>query len=386
MYTFWEAVLDITSSTQKQVAEGMIDLGIGQPSLSLLPVALIEKASAHFMKRRDPTLLTYGFEQGDGRFREVLGAFLSGHYGTPVDPEHVLITNGASQALDLTCTLFTRAGDTILIEEPTYFLALKIFADHLLRVVSLPMDGKGLILEAVEEQIQRRKPAFLYTIPTHHNPTGLCLSASRRNRLVEMCSRHGVMVVADEVYHLLSYTAPVPPPLASLIETGTVLSLGSFSKILAPGLRLGWIQAGSKVIERFFTCGLLDSGGGLNPFTSGVVRSAIELGLLEQNVEQLKATYSRRIRAMIAALRAHLPGDVDFLESSGGFFLWLTLPEQMDALQIQRKALQRNVDFLPGVRFSSRGGLNNCLRLSFAFYDTPELEEGVKRLGRVLKN
>jgi DNA-binding transcriptional MocR family regulator len=192
------------------------------------------------------------------------------------------------------------------------------------------------------------------------------------------------MVVADEVYHLLSYTTPAPPPLASRIETGTVLSLGSFSKILAPGLRLGWLQAGSKIIERFFTCGLLDSGGGLNPFTSGVVRSAIELGLLERNVEHLKAVYSRRMTAMIAALRAHLPKGVKFLESSGGFFLWLTLPEQMDALDIERRAIKQNVDFMPGVRFSSRRGLSNCLRLSFAFYDIPDLEEGVKRLGGVL--
>jgi 2-aminoadipate transaminase len=377
--------MDIASSTQKTVPKGMIDLGIGQPSPSLLPLDLIQEAAAHCMRRRDPSLLSYGFEQGDWRFREALGSFLSRHYETRVDPESLFITNGASQALDLTCTLFTRAGDTILIEEPTYFLALKIFADHHLQVVPLPMDGEGLMIETAEEEIKRRKPAFLYTIPTHHNPTGTCLSTTRRKGLVELCHRYGVMVVADEVYHLLSYTAPAPPPVASRIETGIVLSLGSFSKILAPGLRLGWLQAGPEIIRRFFACGLLDSGGGLNPFTSGVVRSAIELGLLEKNVEHLKSVYSQRMKAMVTALRMYLPEGVNFLESRGGFFLWLTLPDRMNALDVQRRAIEQNVDFMPGVRFSSRGGLTNCLRLSFAFYDTPQIEEGVKRLGGVIK-
>jgi DNA-binding transcriptional MocR family regulator len=374
----------IFSSAQKEIPPGMIDLAIGQPSPWLLPAAAMQKASAHCAADPGCVLLAYGAEQGDGHFRLALSRFLEGIYGIPVDPAHLLVTNGASQAIDLICTLFSKAGDTIFVEEPTYFLARKIFADHRLNPVALPMDADGLIVDALEEELKRTRPAFLYTIPTYHNPTSVCLSAARRETLVELSRRHDILVVADEVYHPLSYTSVPPIPLAAFCTSAKVISLGSFSKILAPGLRLGWLQAAPAVIERIVQCGLLDSGGGLNPFTSGVVRGAMEVGLVDENLALLKKTYSRRMQAMCAALRSGLPASVRFTVPSGGFFIWLSLPEGRDTLEILPKAKERNIEFMPGPKFSSRQGLKNCLRLSFAYYDTPDLLKGIERLVAVI--
>jgi len=376
--------MTVASSAQKEIPAGMIDLGIGQPSPRLLPVEAIVRAAADCSRHPGRMLLAYGAEQGDFQFRTALSRFLTEIYGVPVDPAHLLVTSGASQAIDLICTLFSQAGDAIFVEEPTYFLARKIFADHRLKAVALPMDADGLVVDAVEEELKRSRPAFLYTIPTYHNPTSICLSAGRRGQLEELSRRHDLLVVADEVYHPLAYTAVPPPPLASRCLSARIISLGSFSKILAPGLRLGWLQAAPETVARIVQCGLLDSGGGVNPFTSGVVRSALELGLVKENLSLLQGTYSSRMQAMCAALRRRLPESVQFSDPTGGFFIWLALAEGMDAASLLAKAIERNVEFMPGIKFSSRASLKNFLRLSFAYYDTPDLLEGVERLAAVI--
>jgi len=376
--------MTVASSAQKEIPAGMIDLGIGQPSPRLLPVEAIVRAAADCSRHPGRMLLAYGAEQGDFQFRTALSRFLTKIYGVPVDPAHLLVTSGASQAIDLICTLFSQAGDAIFVEEPTYFLARKIFADHRLKPVALPMDADGLVVDAVEEELKRSRPAFLYTIPTYHNPTSICLSAGRRGQLEELSRRHDLLVVADEVYHPLAYTAIPPPPLASRCLSARIISLGSFSKILAPGLRLGWLQAAPETVARIVQCGLLDSGGGVNPFTSGVVRSALELGLVKENLSLLQGTYSSRMQAMCAALRRRLPESVQFSDPTGGFFIWLALAEGMDAASLLAKAIERNVEFMPGIKFSSRASLKNFLRLSFAYYDTPDLLEGVERLAAVI--
>jgi DNA-binding transcriptional MocR family regulator len=376
----------IQSSAQKEIPAGMIDLGIGQPSPSLLPVAAMAAAAAHCAGSPGRVLLSYGAEQGDPGFRAALAGFLAGIYGGAVDPAHLLVTNGASQAIDLICSLCSRPGDAILVEEPTYFLARKIFADHGLNPVALPMDAEGLVVEAVADALDRTRPAFLYTIPTYHNPTSVCLSAARREQLARLSRDRGLTVVADEVYHPLAYTETPPPPMAAFIPSAPgILSIGSFSKILAPGLRLGWLQAAPAAIERFVGCGLLDSGGGLNPFTSGIVRSALETGRVGETLALLKETYTARLRALCAALRGQLPPGVQFTEPSGGFFVWLALPGGTDSSALRAAALAENVDFMPGERFSSRGALKDRLRLSFAYYDAPDLARGAERLARVLR-
>jgi DNA-binding transcriptional MocR family regulator len=321
---------------------------------------------------------------GDGYFRHMLAGYLGEHYQVPIDFENLFVTGGASQGLDLICTLFSRPGDTIFVEEPSYFLALRIFADHGLNIVSLPMDDQGLVIEALEQNLSQHTPAFLYIIPSFHNPSSVTLTAERREQLVQLSQQHDLIIVADEVYHLLSYAAEPPPPLASHIDRSPVISLGSFSKIMAPGLRLGWIQTGTELINRLSDCGLVDSGGSLNHFTSGVMRSAIELGLLEKQLINLKSVYRKRKIALSKALRELLPDSVHFVEPDGGFFIWLEFADRIDTVKMLAAARQHHVGFLPGIKFSSQNGLSNCARLSFAYFDIPELEEGARRLAKVL--
>ena len=365
----------------------MIDFGVGQPSPALLPLALLKEAAVSRLEENDPSFLAYGANQGDGYFRAALAQFLAEHYCTAVDADHLLVTSGASMGLDLLCTLFASPGDTIFVEEPSYFLALRIFADHHLNIVCLPMDEEGLIIEMLETELKRHHPKFLYTIPMFNNPSSITLGADRRKQLVELSRRHNFLIIADEVYHLLTFgKEPAPPPMASFVDSGTVFSLGSFSKILAPGLRLGWIHTGPRLLKIINDCGLLDSGGGMNPFTSAVVRSALELGLQQTQLETLRTAYTGRKAALSAALREYLPNTVQFVEPDGGFFIWLVLPENIDTNRMLKAARLKNVGFLPGVRFSSRNGLNNCARLSFSYFDIPELKEGAGRLGEVFKS
>ncbi|MBW1692038.1 MAG: PLP-dependent aminotransferase family protein [Deltaproteobacteria bacterium] len=370
--------------TQHNIPTGMIDLGVGQPSISLLPLDKIKRAAEHRMKQGDASILQYGVEQGSGYFRHVLSQFLSGEYRTAVDPDQLFITAGASQGLDLICTHFAQAGDTVFVEEPSYFLALRIFADHRLKIISLPIDENGLVIDALEEKLTEHKPAFVYTIPTFHNPSSVTLSASRRERLIHLSEKHGFLIIADEVYHLLAYTVTPSPPMVTYDTTGAVLSLGSFSKILAPGLRLGWIQAKPVLVNRLTQSGLLESGGGLNPFASSLAQSALERGLQRDHLAHLKRVYRLRSKSLSTALNDLLPSSVTFTEPGGGFFIWLRLPDGADTEALRIAARQQGVNFQPGPRFSSRRSLQNYLRLSFVYYDIEELREGSKRLASVL--
>ena len=371
-------------TTQVNVPQGMINFGIGQPAPALLPLVELRKAAAHRLGQDDSSLLAYGAAPGDGHFRLVLARFLSEGYGLPVEAGQLLVTNGASQGLDMLCTFFANPGDTIFVEEPSYFLALRIFADHHLNVVGIPMDENGIIIEALEEKLKERQPVFLYTIPTFHNPSSITLSAARRKRLVELSKTHNFLIVADEVYQLLGYTVSPPRPLAGYVDAETVLSVGSFSKILAPGLRLGWIQAAPALLEPMVNSGMLDSGGGLNPFASAIVCSVIELGLQHVYLGHLKTHYQQCAATLSGALHRRLPS-ISFIEPGGGFFVWLRFPDEVDTEALLVQARQHNVGFEPGISFSSQKGLRNYARLSFAYYDLPELEEGVDRLAHAIE-
>jgi len=362
----------------------MIDLGLGNPPSSLLPLDLIHSSAQKVLLQSDNALLQYGAEQGDGYFRLALANFLTPNYGFNIQPENLFITNGVSKGLDLICTLFTQAGDTIFVEEPTYFLALRIFADHRLQIIPVETDESGLIIESLEEKLKIYKPRFLYTIPTHQNPSGRTLTEARRTRLIELSQQHDFLILADEVYQLLSYNEKPPKSFGAYIEFENVIALGSFSKILAPGLRLGWLHAHPRVINRLVTCGLLDSGGGLNPFTSAIVRDVIESGGLEKNIGRLKQIYREQLSVMDEALRRHLP-EVKYEAPNGGYFFWVRLPDEMDTTEFRSKAKPFNVDIRQGALFSSQSGLKNYIRLCFVYYGREEINEGVLRLKTCLQ-
>jgi DNA-binding transcriptional MocR family regulator len=362
---------------------GTINFGIGQPSDDLLPVALMRDAAERFFSRARPADLNYGERQGDARFRRALAAFLAAEYGAPASADELFLTAGNSQALDFVCALFTRPGDTVVVEEPSYFLAFRIFEDHGLNIVPVPLDGAGLDVTALENVLTRTRPTLLYTIPSYHNPAGQCMGEQRRQRLVELSREHDFIIVADEVYQMLWYDQRPPPALGTMRSAGKVLSLGSFSKILAPGSRLGWIQASDPLLERLLDAGAVNSGGSLNQLTSLIVHELLASGELTDFVEQLRATYARRVEVMDASLREHLGTTARWQRPDGGYFFWLEFAEEVDTAALRAAADRYETGFQPGRNSSSRGALNNCLRLSFARYGEDEIREGVARLARL---
>lgn len=364
----------------------MIHLGLGQPSNHLLPLKEMEKAAAHALSTENRSFLAYGNEQGSANFRQTLADFLTNEYQSRVKPEHLLITNGNSQALDFICMLFTRPGDTVMVEEPSYFLALKIFADHQLNLVSVPVDDKGLKVEALKQKLQSVRPVFLYTIPAYHNPASVTLSLKRREELARVCAQQNLLLVADEVYQLLNYAENSLPPMGNWNTQCPLISLGSFSKILAPGLRLGWMHTSEELMKKLVKPAFLLSGGGLNPFTSEIVNSAICLGLLKTHIRKLKNVYRHRIQVFCEHLRKELPDQVVFQIPEGGYFIWVTFPDSVDTNVFREAARKENVDFHPGSFFSHKKELRNCMRLCFAFYDHKMLAEGARRLGKVVSN
>jgi DNA-binding transcriptional MocR family regulator len=370
--------------TQLNIPEGMIDLGVGIPDPALLPLSALAQASGHRLDHDDPSILQYGKEQGNGYFRRSLSGFLSTSYQSFVDPENLFITSGATSGIDLFCACFTKPGDTVIVEEPTYFLALRLFADRRLNIVGLPTDAGGIDMDALEKRVSKSPPAFVYIVPAFHNPSGTTLTAERRKRLHQLSHKYNFFVLADEVYHMLSYTLIPPAPMGSFSMRSKIISVGSFAKILAPGLRLGWIQADSKNIKQLTHMALLQSGGGMNPFTSAIVQSMIELDLLQKHIDRLVNIYKRRAVDLSKAVDQYLPESTAFKAPCGGFFLWVRLPEGMDAKKLRRRSVPHQVNFQPGYKFSASGKFRNFMRLCFVHYNSDKLQEGVRRLGKVM--
>ena len=369
---------------QVDIPYNMIHLGLGQPSNYLLPLEEMKNAATHSLSKNNRFFLAYGAEQGNENFRKTLAHFLTDQYAYPVTPDQLLITNGNSQALDFICNHFTQPGDTIFVEEPSYFLALKIFADCRLNVVGIPLDDHGLDTDELEKQLKNQRPAFIYTIPAFHNPASVTMSLKRRERLIRICTENNLLLIADEVYHCLNYTKKPPLSMGYWVNQCPVISLGSFSKILAPGLRLGWIQANTRLIKKLSRSGLLESGGGFNPFTSEIVNSLIRSGILSSHISTLKNTYRQRIEVFCSHINKCFPRQVVFQTPSGGYFIWVKLPDQVDTKSLRQDAQKNNVDFLPGSYFSTKNRLTNYLRLSFSFYPSEMLIEGAERLSEII--
>lgn len=378
----------MTTSAQRRAAPGVLDLGIGHPDPRLLPATLLDAAASRALQ--DPEgALQYGAERGPAGLLEGLASFLTHQTGVTTPAGRLMVTAGASQALDLICTVFTEPGDVVLVEEPTYFLARGIFEDHGLEVVGVPVDGGGVDLELLDAAAWKRRPALFYTVPFFQNPSGVSLAPGRRRGLLEIARKRDLLVVSDEAYQLLAYTDAPPPSLAE--EDAPVLSLGSFSKVLAPGLRLGWIQGSPEQIERLTASGVVRSGGGLNPFASAVVADLMENEGLADWVATLRDRYRERGEALVAALHGHADGRYEVASVggdaapgarvAGGYFAWVRVPD-MDlagALPVFQAA---GVAYQPGKLFSSRGGFADYARLCFAYYDERQLREAAQRFAK----
>jgi len=364
----------------EQPPPGTINLGIGQPSADLLPVDLVGQASKAFFDVAEPLELNYGEVQGDARFIESLAGFLTQGYASDVSAEQLIVTGGSSQGMDLASLVFARPGDTVFVEEPSYFLAFQIFRDHGLNIVSIPLQDDGLSIDALRHELRSHKPAFLYTIPSYHNPGGQCTSEAKRREIVDLAIKHDFLVLADEVYQLLYYENPPPPAYGTLTSSNKVVSLGSFSKILAPGMRLGWIQTSAELRKQVEASGLINSGGSVNHISSHIVRQAIDNGSLDAHIAKLRQTYRGRLQAMDDALRQHFDGLATWTRPQGGYFFWVRFDESVDTAPLHKRARKLETGFQYGAVFSTTGRLKNCLRLCFAHYNEEDVREGVARM------
>lgn len=360
--------------------DGSINFGVGQPSADLLPLDIIKLASEHFFKNAKSRDINYGPSKGDERFLNSLSNFLTKQYGKQANVESLFVTNGNSQALDFVCSMFSKPGDTIFVEEPSYFLAASIFRDNHLNIVGIPTDENGIDIDQMEARLKKTKPTLLYTIPVYHNPSGQTLSVERRKRLVELSKEYGFLIMADEVYQMLNYYEQPPEALGTMIDSDTVLSLGSFSKILAPGMRLGWIQASPLLIERLTGSGFINSGGSVNQYTSHIVRSAIDLGLLDTHLEKIRNVYRSRLEAMDSALVELFGDTATWICPDGGYFFWIKLNTDVDTGTLKQIALEHKTGFQAGELFSCCGSFKNYIRLSFANYNESEIREGIAHL------
>ncbi len=369
---------------------GVIDLGWGHPDPALLPVAGLRRAAGAALDRYGAAALAYGSERGPGPLLRWLIGYIGAREGRAPAAAEIIVTGGISHALDQVCTLLTRPGDTVLVEQPTYHLAVRILREHPLDLVAVSSDAVGLRPEAMADTIaslrrEGRTPRFLYTVPTFNNPTGVSLSAERRRALIDVAVAAGLTIVEDDAYRELAYDGPAPPSLWSLAPTGTVIRLGSFAKAVAPGLRLGYLTAAAATIERIRGGGLLDSGGGINHFTANTVAAFCEAGGFVAQGEHLRAAYRARRDALAAALTEHLSPDYAWALPAGGFFIWLRLPDGADAAALLPRAVAAGVGYAPGQRFHLDGGGKRFLRLAFGLYAQAELTEAARRLATVLR-
>ncbi|MEN9934563.1 MAG: hypothetical protein RLZZ387_1142 [Chloroflexota bacterium] len=369
---------------------GIIDLGWGHPDSSLLAVDAMGRAAADALGRHGADALAYGIEGGPGPLRSWLIERIARNEGRAPDPAEIMVTGGASHALDQVCTLLTRPGDVALVESPVYHLAVRVLRDHPLELVPVPRDAGGLRLDALADTLAGlrragKAPRLLYTVPTFHNPTGTSLAADRRQALVDLAADEGFTVVEDDVYRELAYEGTSPPSLWSLARPGVVVRLGSFAKSLAPGLRLGWLTADAATVARFTGGGMLDSGGGVNHFTAMTVASLCGMGEFDAQLERLRAAYRERRDALAAGLREHLPHGCTFEAPRGGFFQWVQLPAGTDARALLPQSEAAGVSYLPGAKFHLDGSGADALRLAFSLYPPAELREAARRLGAALR-
>jgi 2-aminoadipate transaminase len=388
--TWQQDMAEALPIAQLNLPPSVIDLAWGHPDPALLPVSGIQRAAAEALDRFGAAALAYGREGGPGPLVAWLTERIAHTEGRTPEPGELMITGGISHALDQLCTIFTRPGDAILVEQPTYHLAVRIFREHPLELIPVSIDQDGLQVEAVAGALATlrragRSPRFLYTVPTFHNPTGVSLSVARRRALVDLAASEELLIVEDDAYRELAYDGPAPPSLWSLAPTGTVARLGSFSKAVTPGLRLGWLTASAAMVARIVGGGLLDSGGGINHFSANVMAAYCLADQFEAQGDRLRAAYRARRDALAAGLREYLPPGCAWIVPGGGFFIWVQLPAGQDAGALVSRAQAAGTGYGPGARFHLDGSGANTLRLSFSYYQPAELGEGARRLGAVFR-
>jgi 2-aminoadipate transaminase len=365
----------------------VISLAGGLPAPELFPIDEYRRAFEWVLESDAAQALQDGPSEGYRPLRGFLAERLSS-FGIGCGPEDVLITNGSQQALDLIGKILLDPGDSILLENPTYLGALQAFNQYQPRYAVARMDEDGMCVDDVEALLSRqhqdgRKIKFIYAIPNFQNPTGRSMSLERRQRLVELASQFGVPIVEDDPYGELRYEGEALPSLKALDKNGCVIYLGTFSKILAPGLRLGWVVAAPEALE-----GLLHGKQPSDLHTGMVQQMAtyevIKDGYLVRHVDEIRDFYRERRDVMLRAMEEHFPSSAHFTRPTGGLFVWAELPRDVDTRELLLDAVAERVAFVPGQGFHPDNSGTNTMRLNFSNVAPEQLREGVRRLGTAI--
>lgn len=392
-------------------ADICVCLNVGQPSNSQLPLNEYSTAMINVLKRGDPSILQYGKIQGYDVFRNILAEFLSKHYQKyfeksieyekmttiNVNPNNLIITNGNTGGLQLLLSLFAEKDMTIFVEDPTYFLAFDSFKDLGLNVKPIKMESDGICVDQLKlflEKEDHLKRCILYTIPFHHNPTGFTLSSQKKKQLVQLTNEFpNLLIISDEVYHMLSFdfddgcnvdsqnTTNTPLPLCYYHDN--FISLGSFSKIFCPAIRLGWIHTKNNAIyNKIIGCGQLDSSGNVNPLGCATMHELIVSGDLDNTINKWKKFLAYNCKNMFSLVITMLANEIENIVCpSGGYFLWIKFKPHIDTVKLSKLMESYGVKFHHGNKFSPSGNANQFMRLSFSWYQvSSDYVTGISRL------
>jgi 2-aminoadipate transaminase len=370
----------------------IISFAGGLPAPEVFPVKEFREACNYVLDHCGPQALQYSTTEGYTPLREMI-AQRTARYSVEVTPDNILITSGSQQALDFIGRLFLNRGDYIVVESPTYLGALQAWNAYGAQYIPVRADEDGMIVDELEAAL-RVGPKFIYVLPNFQNPGGSTLSLERRQKLVELADRYGVPIVEDDPYGQLRYEGDHIPSVVSLDSqfrgpngghyTGNVIYLSTFSKLLAPGLRLAWVIAPPQVIRKLV---MAKQAADLHTssFNQYVAYQVGREGFIDEHVKVIRATYKERRDVMFEMMEEMFPQGVTWSKPKGGMFLWGTLPEGMDAAEVLKRAIEKKVAFVPGEAFHPCGGGKNTMRINFSYSSPDTIREGITRLGTTLK-
>ena len=383
------AIRELLKLTQRPE---VISFAGGLPAPELFPVGRFQEACSKVLATHPTVALQYGPTEGYGPLREFLVAQMS-RYGIAATVDNVLITSGSQQALDLIAKLLINRGDRILVESPTYLGALQAFNVYGAEYTTVPVDHDGMQTDLLEQAL-RTGPKFMYILPNFQNPAGVTLSRRRREELLLLSNQYGIPIIEDDPYGQLRYEGEHVPPLVVMdrvnverdegYQLGNVIYLSTFSKLLAPGMRIAWVVAPAEVIARLVQ---LKQSADLHTstFAQMVVYEAARDGFLDQHVKVIRALYRERRDAMLQALTDYFPQQVTWTHPAGGLFLWVTLPERTNCERLFRVAVENNVAFVPGDSFYATGDPGAHFRLNFSNAAPDRIREGIRRLATAVE-
>ncbi len=362
---------------------GVISFGGGLPAPELFPIKDLEEATHKVLKEQGENALQYATTEGYPPLREFIAKRME-NFGVKVSPDEIMITGGSQQGLDMCGRVFLDWGDVVVSARPTYLGAIQAFNAYFPKYVTLPSDDDGMTVDGLKEILETNNPRMIYLVPTFQNPDGRTIPAHRRQRILELAKTYGVPVIEDDPYSELVYEGTIPSPMKAM-DSDTVIMLGTFSKLLAPGLRIAWLIAPPGVIDKFVR---MKQGADLhtNTFAQYVIYEFLNSGKLDEHISKIRKLYAKRLKVMIEAMEHYFPDEVKFTRPNGGLFLWVELPEKVDTSELLHRAVEKNVAYIPGTAFYPDGGGKNSMRLNYSKPNENEIEEGIKRLAEVFKD